>query len=132
MFRAYENMTIEIFHSNITKATTLQFQFSMSQLSASFRFTSGDHCRVQQEPQCQRRRRHRQVQGGQLQVSQAVWDARGGEAGQLLLLQLLEGKGAPTGMALPQHQPPLLLLLLIRKRRFCHIILFMNTAHLCV
>ncbi len=34
----------------------------------------------------------------------------GGEAGQLLLLQLLEGQGAAAGLAVPQHQPPLLLL----------------------
>lgn len=117
MLDAYENMTFESFYIKITKTTVLQSQFSMSQLSISFHLAPGDHCRVQQEPRYQRRRRHRQVQGGQLQVSEAVWYAGGGEAGQLLLLQLLEGQGATTGMAVPQHQPPLLLLLLIRKRR---------------
>ncbi len=101
----------------------------MSQLltfcSVSFRLASGHHRGVQQEPRCQRGRRHRQVQGGQRQVSQAIRDAGGGEAGQLLLLQLLEGQGAATGMALPQHQPPLLLLLLTRKRR-------LDIDYLCV
>lgn len=90
---------------------------SSSPHSVSLHRASGDHRRVQQEPRRQRGRRHGQVQGGQRQVSEVVRDAGGGEAGQLLLLQLLEGQGATTGMAVPQHQPPLLLLLLIRKRR---------------
>ena len=100
-------LTIPIFH----------VPGSSSPHSVSFHLASGDHRRVQQEPRRQRGRRHRQVQGGQRQVSKAVRDAGRGEAGQLLLLQLLEGQGASTGVALPQHQPPLLLLLLTRKRR---------------
>lgn len=36
---------------------------------------AGDHRGVQQEPRRQRGRRHGQVQGGQRQVPEAVWDA---------------------------------------------------------
>lgn len=56
--------------------------------------------------------------GGQWKVSgswaeneEAVWNAWWGEAGELLLLQLLEGPSATTGLALPLHQPSVLLLL---------------------
>lgn len=36
---------------------------------------TGDHRRVQQKPRRQRGRRHGQVQGGQRQVQEVVWDA---------------------------------------------------------
>lgn len=85
--------------------------------AVTYCFVAGNHRRVQQESWCQRGWRHRQVQGGECKVSEVVRDARRGEAGQLLLLQLLEGEGSSAGMALPQHQPPLLLFIYTGKRR---------------
>ncbi len=52
-----------------------------------------------------------EVSGGRAEDEEAVWDAWWGEAGELLLLQLLEGPSATTGLALPVRQPPVLLLL---------------------
>lgn len=52
-----------------------------------------------------------EVPGGGAEDAAAVPHAGGGEAGELLLLQLLEGPRAAPGLALPVRQPPVLLLL---------------------
>ena len=63
----------------------------------------GHHRRREQECAAPGRRGPWEVQGGRAENEEAVRDARGGEAGQLLLLQLLEGEGPPTGLDVPQY-----------------------------
>lgn len=56
-------------------------------------------------------RRPGKVPGGAAEVPVALRPPAVGEAGDLLLLLLLEGPGASAGLPLPQHQPHVLLLL---------------------
>lgn len=55
--------------------------------------------------------RPRQVQGGAAQVRAPLRPAVVGEAGDVLLVLLLEGPRSSPGLPLPQHQPHVLLLL---------------------
>ncbi|XP_069011100.1 TBC1 domain family member 8 isoform X2 [Embiotoca jacksoni] len=65
-----------------------------------------------------------EVQGGAAEVRAALWPPSIGEAGDLLLLLLLEGPGASAGLPLPQHQPHGLLLLPAGEGRSVHQIKF--------
>lgn len=69
------------------------------------------------------------VQGGAAEVRVALRPPVVRETGDVLLLLLLEGPGASTGLPLPQHQPRVLLLLPAGEGRSVHLTLRESLLH---